>query len=98
MIFKNYDFYFKNCLLWNPDNGTWNIFTELALRRSAHTSWTPDPRSGITYLMGGYYSPTKTELVYHDGTISIDLEFDLKYELRFYFEFLTIIFLYFFVK
>ena len=67
------------CLLWSPDNGSWQDLITLDVQRAAHVSWTPVTEVG-TFLMGGYYSEMErtTTLIKPDGTQ--EPGFDLKYD------------------
>ena len=67
--------------MWNSNTGTWNTSHILRDKRNAHTSWTPDLKSG-TYLIGGLVSPLTTEIVNKGEGVSSSLEFDLSYEIR----------------
>ena len=63
----------KECIKWT--NGSWTKSHTLRKERYGHVSWaTP---SGV-YLMGGWVSPTTSELVKENG--SVEESFELKYE------------------
>ena len=65
---------FRNCEEFNPATGLWtNTFHTLQQERQGHVSWTVEEG---TILMGGYYSPTTSEIVKHDGTT--ETSFDMK--------------------
>ena len=66
------------CVQWSTDNGTWEEYLTLNIRRKHHVSWTPDSDIG-TYLMGGYAKKSRktTTLINPEG--SQKLGFSLKY-------------------
>ena len=61
------------CLTWS--DGSWTVSHHLIHNRYAHTSWTTD--SGVL-IIGGYDSPTTTEMVTWQGTT--EERFSLKYD------------------
>ena len=67
----------RNCIKFEA--GSWTTLTDnLVEERYGHSSWITS--NGDILLMGGYSSPTTTEIVYQNGT-SIR-SFDLKYDTR----------------
>ena len=68
-----------SCLKWRPDNGTWEEYLTMKVRRRYHASWTPSSGSG-TYLIGGKNRVTAT-LIKPDGTQE-QTSFRIKYSVK----------------
>ena len=71
----------RSCRRWTPDTGTWDLMTEsLIEERGAHISWTTADGS-VTYLMGGYWSHTTSEMLEHDNS-KVSTSFPLKHDTK----------------
>ena len=70
----------RSCQMWNADTGAWDLVTEsLTEDRDNHTSWTPAGGS-VTYLMGGYWSQTTSDILQHDNS-KFSVSFPMKHDL-----------------
>ena len=77
--YTGYDYTLRSCIQYKE--GSWNtLVDDLEYERHQHMSWMMN-QEGDTMLIGGSYSPTRTEIVYQNGT-SIR-SFDLKYSARY---------------
>ena len=67
----------RQCHTFHSDSGEWRVKTHrLSEGRDAHSSWQRE--DGTVLLMGGYYSPTTTEIVSDSSAVSTP-GFSLKY-------------------
>ena len=64
-----------SCEEFSPATGTWALSHTLQQERDGHVSWSVEEG---TLLMGGWDSPTTSEIVKHDGTT--ETSFDMKYD------------------
>ena len=71
----------NSCLKMNPTGSFSPTSVSLLQKRESHLCWSLPGGGGEVMLLGGYYSPTTTEIVSADGSStkpSGDLEYKIK--------------------